>query len=1038
MARTLHTAATLLSALLFMPAAGRADEKPKPVDYATQIKPLLMEHCASCHGGDDQQSGLRVDFSKSLFSGGDRGPSIIKGKSEESPLYQALLGKNDITRMPAESPPLSDAQIQLVKRWIDEGASAPDEKPAENPKRSDHWAFKPVVRPAVPSVDGAEEHRSAIDSFIRARLEKEQLAPSAEADRTTLIRRLSLDLRGLVPSIEEVDAFVADKYPDAYERLVDRFLASPHYGERWGRYWLDAARYADSNGFTIDSPRSIWSYRDWVVDAINANEPFDRFTLEQLAGDMLAKPKTEQLVATGFHRNTLTNEEGGTDDEQFRVESIVDRVNTTGTVFLGLTVACAQCHNHKYDPISQREYYDLFAIFNNCDEPEIRVPDADQSAALAQLDRDIAATQEPLAEHDAKFIAGLPAWAQEIATESADPWKVLDPVVIKTERGALLTKLEDKSLIVDFSVPANDNYIVEFENPFDEVTAIRLETLTHPSLPMMGPGRGGNGNFVLSEFEVATGAADAASKAPVKLAAAIADHSQDGYPINYAIDGNAKTGWAINVNKGSLNVSREAVFFPAEPIRRANGSRITVTLKQNHFDANFLVGRFRIAVTGGPVDTLKIPAAARRIAKIEPDKRSPAQQDELAAAFRATDTERVALASKLDALKSQREQLVKAIPTTLVLKELDKPRESNILLRGDFLRKGAKVVGGVPAVLPPIQSSTKESAPSRRDLANWFFDRQNPLTARVAVNRYWQSFFGTGLVETENDFGTQGSPPSHPELLDWLADEFYRGGWDVKRVHRLIVTSATYRQSSELREDLLTRDPANRLLARQSRLRLEAEAVRDVTLAAAGLFCSKMHGPGVYPPQPEGIYVLTQQKKSWPESQGPDRFRRGLYTHFWRSSPYPMLPTFDAPDANTACTRRPRSNTPLQALTLANDRSFFEMAKALANRIVSSGRPSNEERVRFAFRLCLARDPKDAEFQRLLDFLENELAGAETNGKNIVAAVASPPAGGAVTPVVAGPSGQTSGPARNPEAEQAAWVAFSRVLLNLDEFITRE
>lgn len=1020
-----------MSAVFLSPLGATAAEKGAPVDYATQIKPLLLEHCASCHGADAQESGLRVDFSTMLFQGGDRGPAIVKGRSDDSPLYQALLGRNDITRMPAESPPLSDGQIALVKRWIDEGAKAPDEKGAEGPKRSDHWAFKPVVRHAIPPTADLAAQQNAVDAFIRARLEKEGLAPSPEADRATLIRRLSLDLRGLPPSISEVESFIHDTHPDAYERLVDRLLASPHYGERWGRYWLDAARYADSNGFTIDSPRSIWSYRDWVVDAINADMPFDRFTLEQLAGDMLDGKQREQLVATGFHRNTLINEEGGTDKEQFRVESIVDRVNTTGTVFLGLTIGCAQCHNHKYDPISQREYYDLFAIFNNCDEPEIPVPNADQSAALAEIDRQIAAIEKPLAEHDARFLAGLPAWSKQIAADSGDPWKILDPAVIKTERGALLTKLEDKSLIVDFSVPANDDYLVEFDAPLDEITAIRLETLTHPSLPMMGPGRGSNGNFVLSEFELEAGSLGSRPKDKVQLAAAAADHSQDGYPINYAIDGDPKTGWAINVNNGSLNVSREAVFFPAEPLRRAGGSRIRVTLRQNHFDANFLVGRFRISATGAPPDMLKIPASIRRIARIEADKRTAAQNDELAAAFRATDAERAPLSSKLNSLKSQREQLVKAIPTTLILRERKETRESHILLRGDFLRKGARVTGGVPAVLPTIKNASRQNAPSRRDFANWLFEKDNPLTARVAVNRYWQAFFGTGLVETENDFGTQGSPPSHPELLDWLADEFQRTGWNVKAMHRLIVTSATYRQSSELRDELAARDPANRLLARQSRLRLEAEAVRDVTLAAAGLFCDKMHGPGVYPPQPEGIYALTQQKKSWPESHGPDRYRRGLYTHFWRSSPYPMLPTFDAPDANTACTRRPRSNTPLQALTLANDRSFFEMAQALAGRILRDAPPQTDERIRFAFRVCLAREPNDAEFDRLLRFLESELAGVSNKQDRTVAEASAVPTASGVLPVAVNTATASAD-------EHAAWVAFARVLLNLDEFITRE
>lgn len=1008
---------------------GWCADRPAPVDYATQIKPLLLRHCVSCHGQKEHQSGLRLDASSLLMKGGDRGPAVVPGKSGESPLYQALVGEGDVSQMPAEGPPLADEEIALFRRWIDEGAKAPAEEPAQTLKGRDHWAFQPIVRPAVPKVDQAERVRNPIDAFILARLEKEGIAPSDEADRATLIRRLSLDLRGLPPTLAEVEAFLEDDRPGAYERLVDRMLASPHYGERWGRNWLDAARYADSNGFTIDSPRAIWSYRDWVIDAINADLSFDRFTIEQLAGDLLPKHSTEQLVATGFHRNTLINEEGGTDKEQFRVESIVDRVNTTGTVFLGLTVGCAQCHEHKYDPISQREYYDLFAIFNNCDEPDIRVPSDEQSQALAALDREISGVEKPLKEHDARFLAGLPQWVAQVAAQPAPSWMVLEPASFRTEMGAVLTQLDDKSLVVDFSVPANDNYVVELNVPLDEITAIRLETLTHASLPMMGPGRGDNGNFVLSEFQVQAAplaASNAAAPKAVPLAAVVADHSQDGYPASYAIDGNVKTGWAVNVNSGSLNVDREAVFFPAEPIRNAGRSKLTVTLRQNHFDANYLVGRFRLSASGAPADALRIPAAIRRIAQTPEEKRTPQEREELQAAFKSTDTERATMSAKLDALRSQREQMVKTIPTTLILRERKTPRESHILLRGDFLRQGARVYGGVPDVLPPLAAESK--TPTRLDLARWLVDPGNPLTSRVTVNRFWQGFFGIGLVETENDFGTQGALPSHPQLLDWLADEFMRRGWSVKELHRLIVTSATYRQSSELRDDLAARDPANRLLARQSRLRMEAEVIRDLSLAASGLLCRKMRGPGVYPPQPEGIYALTQQKKSWPESQGDDRYRRGLYTYFWRSSPYPMLPTFDAPDANTACTRRPRSNTPLQALTLANDRSFFEMAQALAQRIQSAGMSSAEEKLRYAFRVCLSRQPSDAELGRLAAFYAEER---------------NSPTQGAPAPAVAGAQSAAAGTADSgaPAAaanDEAAWVAVARVLLNLDEFITRE
>ncbi len=1010
MLRRFSCIAIVLAATPFFQAAAWCAEPVAPVDFAKQIQPLFARHCAECHGEKNQQSGLRVDRGSLLVKGGDRGASVVPGKSGESILYQALLGKQDITRMPQDKPPLADDEIALVKRWIDEGAKIPEEESTTHgPASSKHWSFQPVVRPAIPVVKQTDWVRNAIDMFILARLEREGIDPSVEADRATLVRRLSLDLRGLPPSIAEIDEFVTDDSPAAYERLVDRFLASPHYGERWGRAWLDAARYADSNGFTIDSPRSIWSYRDWVIDAINADLPFDRFTIEQLAGDMLPDHTTEQVVATGFHRNTLINEEGGTDDEQFRVESIVDRVNTTGSVFLGLSVGCGQCHNHKYDPITQRDYYNLFAIFNNCDEPEIRVPSADQAKALDDLDAKIAAIEKPLAELDNKLLADLPKWEQQVAAQSAGAWTLLDPAAFRTETGAVLTKLADKSLIVDFSVPANDSYIVDFNAPLDEITAVRIEALTHPSLPMMGPGRGGNGNFVLSEFELqsaplAAAGTGAQEKHSVKIASAVADHSQEGYPVAYAIDGNQKTGWAINVKKGSLNVNREAVFFPAEPIRNAGGSKLTVTLRHNHFDANFLIGRFRVWVSGAPADLLRIPSSVRNIIQIAADKRTPEQREQLETAFKATHKEYVELTAKLDALKSERERFVKTIPTTLVLKERAEPRESHILLRGDFLRKGARLYGGVPDAFPPLPKEVK--TPTRLDLARWLVDPGNPLTARVTINRYWQVFFGAGLVETENDFGTQGAPPTHPQMLDWLASEFIRREWSMKQIHRLIVTSATYRQSSVMRADLAARDPSNKLLARQSRLRLEAEAVRDVTLAAAGLISHAMHGPGVYPPQPEGIYALTQQKKSWPEDKDADRFRRGLYIHFWRSSPYPFLPTFDAPDANTACTRRPRSNTPLQALTLANDRAFVEMAKGLAERILRESPSSTDERLQYAFRVSLGREPTKDEFQRMLSFLaEDQQQRQQASGK---------------------------------ADDLSTWTAVARVLLNLDEFITRE
>ncbi|MEX2286691.1 MAG: DUF1553 domain-containing protein [Planctomycetaceae bacterium] len=1026
---TLSVVCGIATALFVAAVFVRADEKPKDdkpalVDYATQIKPIFAEHCHDCHSASEHKSGFRLDTAALALRGGDRGADIVPGKSDQSLLYQAITGAGDVAAMPADSPRLSTEQIALIKRWIDEGAKTPKDEVAESAHiKSDHWAFQSIKHSAPPDVADKSWVRNPIDAFVLARLEAEGLKPSPPADRATLIRRLSLDLCGITPTPAEVDHFLHDQQPAAYERLVDRMLASPHYGELWGRHWLDVARYADSNGFTIDSARSIWKYRDWVIDAYNRDLPFDQFTIEQLAGDLLPDATTEQLIATGFHRNTLVNEEGGTDKEQFRIESIHDRVNTTGAAYLGLSVGCAQCHAHKYDPISQREYYEFFALFNNCDEPNFQVPTSQQAQHRERLTGELAAVQKQLEQRDADYLKGLPAWEAELAKQSGGTWTNLDPQTITTRVGSVLSKLGDQSLAVDFSIPANDTFTLVSDVPLETITAVRLEALTHASLPMMGPGRAANGNFVLSEFELEVQPLDASGnptgtpqRAP--LDRAIADHSQVGYPAAAAIDGNQKTGWSIDVDKGSLNIDREATFLISGGIHNPHGSRLTVHLHQNHSEAGYLLGRFRLSASSATPASLEVPASVRRILAIAADKRSDDHRRQLEAIFKESDPVRQPISERLGALKNQLDQLDREIPTTLIMHERTEPRETHIHIRGDFLRHGARVTGSVPAVLPPLPADVKN--PTRLDLARWLVDPVNPLTARVTVNRVWQPIFGVGLVQTENDFGTQGSPPSHPELLDWLAGEYMRLGWSTKSLLRLIVTSATYQQSSELREELHARDPANRLLARQSRIRLEAETIRDVCLSASGLLTPQVGGPSVYPPQPEGIYVLTQQKKAWPEEQGPARYRRGMYTYFWRSSPYPFLPTFDAPDANTTCTRRVRSNTPLQALSLANDHSFVEIARGLAGRIVRQGPAADAERLRFAFRLCLAREPHDNERDRLMQFLSTERQRFAVNE-----AEARP-----VAPLDADEGLSL--------AEGAAWTAVARVLMNLDEFITRE
>lgn len=809
----------------------------EPVDYRRDVQPILAKHCYECHGPDKQKSGLRLDTVAAAKEGGYNGAAFVPGKSSESLIVAALTGTGDVARMPEERPPLSPDEIDLIKRWIDEGATAPaDDAPAASKTAaSKHWAFQPLARAAMPVTSRPDWVRNPIDSFILARLDAEELTPSPEADRATLIRRVSLDLAGVLPSPAEVEAFLADSQPDAYERLVDRLLDSPRYGEKWARQWLDQARYADSNGYTIDSGRSIWKYRDWVIDALNADMPFDEFTVEQMAGDMLPRATPEQIIATGFHRNTLRNEEGGTDAEQFRVESIADRVGTTASVFLGLTIGCARCHDHKYDPLSQRDYYQFFALLNNADEPTLPVPTMQQAKEEPALLADIAQVDKRLAEVESNAGTRQQDWERKLTDE----------------------------------------------------------------------------------------------------------------------------------------------------LRAA------------------------------------LPEAVRQSLSVAADQRNEEQKKAVAEEFRKVDPELVPLLTVLNDLKDRKKQLAAKITSTLIMKERETPRETYIHVRGDFLRPGSKVQPGVPAVLGSVNSG--QPVNNRLELARWLVDGRNPLTPRVTVNRIWQQYFGQGLVETDNDFGTQGSPPSHPELLDWLAARLIDEHWSIKAIHRLIVTSATYRQSSAYRADIAERDPANRLLGRMPRLRLDAETIRDAALSASGLLSGEVGGPGVYPPQPEGIYRFTQQAKFWKESTGGDRYRRGLYVFFWRSSPYPFLMTFDSPDANTACTRRVRSNTPLQALTLANDRVFVEAAQALAARVLRDATsPNDGERIRHLFRLCFAREPASNEVARLTELLNHQrqtFAAAPSDADRVVGAFR---------------------PADMPPAEAAAWTTLARVAINLDEFITRE
>ena len=804
--------------------------------FRETVQPILQDRCLACHNQKVRSSGLSLESRPEILTGGSRGPAVVPGDSEQSRLIQALDHSSELNMPPGGK--LPEAEIHALRRWVASGA--PWDETGDSGKGG-HWSFQAVRRPAPPRVNNPEWVRTPIDRFILRRLEEEGLEPSPPASRITLLRRLSLDLLGLPPSPAAVDRFLADTRPGAYERAVERLLASPHYGERWGRHWLDVARYADSDGFS-DGPRQIWMYRDWVVRSLNRDLPFDRFTIRQLAADLVPDAPKEQIVATGFHRNTLLNQEGGIDVEQYRVERVVDRVETTGAAFLGLTVGCARCHDHKYDPVSQKEFFQLYSFFNNIEErsPELEETDrprhwpflefgSDREFARRDIIRSqLALLDEELKTYERDLLARLPQW----------------------EKG-------------------------------------------------LGPER-------LQEF----------------------------------------------------------------------------------------------------------PLEVRRILALPPGARNEIQLKTLHLLYKEQDLGYSTRTAGIDSLK----QAEPMLPSTLVMKELPEPREAYVHLGGEFTRRGAPVQPDVPAVLPPLQA---RSRPDRLDLARWLVDPEHPLTARVTVNRIWQRYFGTGLVETENDFGIQGAHPSHPALLDWLASELIRQGWSLKAMHRLIVTSATYRQSSNHREDASRVDPGNRLLARQHRLRLESEVVRDVCLAASGLWNRTVGGPPVFPPQPQGSSRLGHSRRKWVASQGADRYRRGLYTHFWRSTPHPALMVFDSPNGITTCTRRSRSTSPLQALTLLNDEAFYELAQGLARRVLREGPVRDADRIDYTFRVCLSRPPSTEEstrLQRFLDHQRNDLAQRPREARSLL---------------------PLDSDDEDPQ-ELAAWTLLSSVLLNLDEFITRE
>lgn len=1000
---------------------------PPKVDYTRDIQPILQANCYGCHGAAKASAGLRLHQREDALRGSDSGPVILPGKSAESPLIRYVMGEDVPMRMPLGLTPLTTEQIEFLRAWIDAGAPWPEAGQTATDTShagSMHWAFQPIQKPEPPAVKQESWIRNPIDRFVLAKLEELGIDPSPEADRVTLIRRLSLDLLGLPPSPEEVVAFVHDKRSDAYERLVDRLLASPHFGERWGRHWLDLARYADSDGFEKDLVRPYaWRYRHWVIDAINTDMPFDTFTIQQLAGDLLPDAGDEErLVATGFHRNTLTNREGGVDQEQFRNEAVVDRTNTTGTVWLGLTVGCAQCHSHKYDPITQREYYNLFAFFNNTDEKDISAPLESEVQVYHAAKENYEAVRETLngavAEYEKRALSERQTNWEKRISPSAIAWTPLVPIKAGSNQGAAISTMPDGSLAVSSKKAEREIFMFTAEAPPGEITGFKLEVSVLPSLSGIDPSRLAQTDFMLAEFSVRADPVDENEKTQlVPLQDAYAGFTLKVDRAPETIDGNADTSWHIPAQYGLGYYV--AVFETKENFKTSGSRTLTIQLDQK-YNLDQSVARFRLSATttARPIRTDGLPAEIAAIVRTDAERRNETQRSQLHQFYEAIDPVLSSLKLSLNEHEKGKPEYPKTQALTMVERSEER-RETHIHIRGDFLQPGDKVEPHTLSVLPPLKP--RNGKPDRLDLARWLVSPENPLTPRVTANRVWMYLFGTGLVKTAEDFGTRGEAPSHPELLDWLARRYLELGWSRKTLIETIVTSATYRQASGSREDLMDLDPENRLLARQNRNRLPAEIIRDVYLAASGLLNPEIGGPSVRPPLPPDVADLGYAGSvKWPVSQGKDRFRRGMYILFQRTVPYPMLMTFDCPDSNTCLVRREISNTPLQALTLLNDPVFVECAQAFARRILAEKHDANlEERIRLAFSWCVAREPESLEIDRLVQLFGELLAMAQND-----------PA--AAEKLVGG---------YKPEGirieEAAAWVGLARTILNLDETITR-
>jgi hypothetical protein len=1001
-------------------AAEPADSK---VDFNRDIRPILSDVCFQCHGPDKAQrkGDLRLDVKDDVYQ--DRGgyALVVPGKPDQSELYARLIDADEKQRMP---PPdalrqLTKSEIELFKKWVEQGA-----------EWQGHWAYITPGRPAIPEgVAGIAFIKNEIDRFTWKRFQEKGLRPAPEADRVTLIRRLSFDLTGLPPTPEEVAAFVGDKRSDACEQLADRLLASPRFGERMAMFWLDLVRYADTNGYHGDNHEDRDMYRDWVINAFNDNLPFDRFTVEQLAGDLLSESTTATRIASGYNRLLMTTREGGAQAKEYMAKYSADRVRNFSSVWMAGTVGCAECHDHKYDPYTTRDFYNLAAFFADIQEtavgeqPGTKIPTSEQAAQIAKFDEQLAPLRTRLATSTPELEAAQQKWEETIRAKKT-VWTVLKPAESVSKQGATLKVLDDGAILAEGANPERDTYELKISELPAGATALRLEVLLDDSLPAKGPGRASNGNFVLSEFIVTAGEKE------LDWSAATATHSQNDYPIENAIDDKPGTGWAILPQAGRDN---EAIFEIAESSPVIAGAPLVVTLHFN-FGAAHAFGKFRLAATSSPRPVRAgseagLPKQVSEIVLIETVRRSEKQKQDLAAFYRTIAPELAEPRAKTAELQKQRDGLFGSVRTTLV-STAGAPRMMRVLPRGNWLDDSGDVVTPLaPGFMATRQTPPADRRLTRLDLARWLLAPENPLTARVFVNRLWKIAFGQGLVKSVEDFGSQGTPPTHPHLLDWLSVEFREPSeagarpWDVKRLLRLMVTSGTYRQSSLADEKLRQRDPYNQWLSHQNRFRLDAEMVRDNALSVSGLLVNKLGGPSAKPYQPPLYWAyLNFPVREYQADKGDGLYRRGLYTYWCRTFLHPSLKAFDAPTREECTADRPRSNTPLQALVLLNDPTYVEAARAFAERILREGGNDVASRLGFVYRQALSRPIRDNEAQVLRELYDRHLAGYQTDTKGAEELLHV---------------GERPIPADLNAAELAAWTSVARVVLNLHEMVTR-